>query len=68
MARLEDGQLMIDLVNGVPDRPNRVESTKIGLQTCRKIVQDMGGVFETQMEDGKFLAEIALPCVKEERA
>ena len=67
MARVEDGQMMIDLVNGVPDRPNRVESTKIGLQTCRKIVQDMGGVFETQMEDGKFLAEIALPCVKEEK-
>ena len=64
MARLEAGQLMIDLVNGMPDRPNRVESTKIGLQTCRKIVQDMGGAFETQMEDGKFLAEIALPCVK----
>ena len=67
MARVEEGQMMIDLVNGVPDRPNRVESTKIGLQTCRKIVQDMGGVFETQMEDGKFLAEIALPCVKEEK-
>ena len=67
MARVEDGQMMIDMVNGVPDRPNRVESTKIGLQTCRKIVQDMGGVFETQMEDGKFLAEIALPCVKEEK-
>ena len=67
MARVEDGQMMIDLVNGVPDRPNRVERTKIGLQTCRKIVQDMGGVFETQMEDGKFLAEIALPCVKEEK-
>jgi hypothetical protein len=43
-----------------------VESTKIGRQTVRKIVQDMGGLFETQMENGKFLAEISLPCVKEE--
>lgn len=66
MVRLENEQLMIDLVNGVPDRPNPVESTKIGLQTCRKIIQDMGGLFETQLEDGKFLAEISLPCVKEE--
>ena len=65
MVRLENEQLLIDLVNGVPDRPNPVESTKIGLQTCRKIIQDMGGLFETQMEDGKFLAEIALPLVKE---
>ena len=68
MVRLEAGQMMIDLVNGVPQRPNPVESTKIGLQTCRKIIQDMGGLFETQTEDGKFLAEIALPCVKEEKA
>ena len=66
MARLENRRLVIDLVNGVPDRPNPVESTKIGLQTCRKIIQDMGGLFETQMEDGKFLAEISLPLVKEE--
>ena len=64
MVRLEAGQMLIDLVNGVPDRPNPVESTKIGLQTCRKIIQDMGGLFETQAEDGRFLAEIALPCVK----
>lgn len=68
MVRLEAGQLMIDLVNGVPERPNPVESTKIGLQTCRKIIQDMGGLFETQTEDGKFLAEIALPCVKGDKA
>ena len=66
MTRQEEGRLMVDLVNGVPVRPNPVESTKIGLQTVRKIVQDMGGLFETQMEDGKFLAEISLPCVKEE--
>ena len=66
MARQEDGRMVVDLVNGVPDRPNPVESTKIGLQTVRKIIQDMGGLFETQMEDGKFLAEISLPCVKEE--
>lgn len=66
MARQEEGRLMVDLVNGVPPRPNPVESTKIGLQTVRKIVQDMGGLFETQMENGKFLAEISLPCVKED--
>ena len=56
---------MIDLANGVPLRPNSAESTKIGLQTCRKIIREMGGIFETQVEEGKFLAEIALPVVKE---
>ena len=65
LVRLEDGRLVIDLANGVPLRPNSAESTKIGLQTCRKIIREMGGIFETQVEEGKFLAEIALPVVKE---
>ena len=68
LARLEEDKLLLDLANGVPLRPNAAESTKIGLQTCRKIIREMGGTFETQMEEGKFLAEIALPIVKEEKA
>lgn len=66
LVRLEEDQLILDLANGVPLRPNPAESTKIGLQTCRKIIREMGGTFETQMEEGKFLVEIALPIVKEE--
>ena len=66
LVRLEDDRMVIDLANGVPSRPNPAESTKIGLQTCRKIIREMGGTFETQVEEGKFLAEIALPTVKEE--
>ena len=66
LVRLEEDKLICDLANGVPLRPNAAESTKIGLQTCRKIIREMGGTFETQMEEGKFLAEIALPIVKEE--
>ena len=68
LVRLEEDKLICDLANGVPLRPNAAESTKIGLQTCRKIIREMGGTFETQMEEGKFLAEIALPIVKEEKA
>lgn len=64
MVRLEDDRMIVDLANGVPLRPNSAESTKIGLQTCRKIIREMGGTFETQVEAGKFLAEIALPIVK----
>lgn len=61
MARMENGLLLLDLVNGVPERPNAAESTRIGLQTCRKILREMGGSFETRQEDGKFLVELALP-------
>lgn len=66
LTRLEEDKLILDLANGVPLRPNAAESTKIGLQTCKKILREMGGTFETQMEEGKFLAEIALPIVKED--
>lgn len=68
MVRLENGQLLLDLVNGVPARPNAAESTRIGLQTCRKILREMGGSFETRQEDGKFLVELALPAELPENA
>ncbi len=64
LVRREGEMLFIDLANGVPARPNAAESTKIGLQTCRKIIREMGGIFETRLEAGKFLAEIALPVAK----
>ncbi len=66
LVRRQGEQLILDLANGVPHRPNAAESTKIGLQTCHKVIREMGGVFETRREDGKFLAEIALPIVKEQ--
>ena len=64
MARKEGDLLRLDVVNGIPPRPNPAESTRIGLQTCRKIVQQMGGVFEIQEEERKFLVEITLPLEK----
>ena len=64
MARKDGDLLRLDVVNGIPPRPNPAESTRIGLQTCRKIVQQMGGVFEIQEEERKFLVEITLPLEK----
>ncbi|MGI6013051.1 MAG: histidine kinase dimerization/phospho-acceptor domain-containing protein [Oscillospiraceae bacterium] len=47
--------------NSIPKIPNRVESTKIGLQTCNKIIQQLGGTFLTTAADHVFTAEFTLP-------
>lgn len=61
MSRKEGNTLKLDLLNSVPQKPTNAESTRIGLQTCRKILRQMGGDFETQQEARRFLAEITLP-------
>lgn len=65
LARCEGDFLKIDLLNGIPAKPTGAESTRIGLQTCRKILRQMQGDFETQQEHGRFLAEITLPLCRE---
>ena len=59
--REEDGRLHVTVTNSVPPEPNRVESTKVGLQTCQKLMQGMGGDFRTVLDDGKFMAEVIIP-------
>ncbi len=57
----ETHQLRFLLSNSIPKVPNRVESTKIGLQTCRKIIEQLGGTFLTTAVDDVFTAEFTLP-------
>ena len=59
-----DGRLHVTVTNGVPQVPNRVESTKVGLKTCEKLMKGMGGEFITMADDGKFMAEVILPLKK----
>ena len=49
-------------------RPTGAESTRIGLQTCRKVIRQMGGEFEIHQEARRFLAEITLPLCPESPA
>jgi hypothetical protein len=42
---------------------DRVESTKIGLRTCEKIMSAMGGSFEIARDDDHFSATFILPTV-----
>ena len=43
----------------------RIESNKIGLRTCAKIMAQMAGGFKRYTENGKFTAEVILPIQTE---
>ncbi len=58
-----DGErLSISFENSVRKRENASESTGIGLKTCRKIMQEMGGEFVAEEIDGKFVTVVSLPA------
>ena len=63
--RVESGQIHIILKNDIRPDPNPVESTNIGLKTCERIVELMGGTFRTAKEKTAFLAELWLPIYRE---
>lgn len=58
---ISQGQLRISVANYIPNSPRRVESTKIGLKTCTKIISQMGGSFTTSKDEEQFIAEVILP-------
>ena len=60
-ALIEDGALHICLSNSVNPASGRIESNKIGLRTCAKIMAQMAGGFKRYTENGKFTAEVILP-------
>ncbi len=60
---LQDGWLSVSIANAVQTDLERVESTKIGLRTCEKILQAMDGSFETEMEEDRFTAILRLPAL-----
>ena len=61
-AQYRDGYLSVEVSNRIAQSGPRVESTKIGLRTCEKILASLGGVFITKAEDGVFTASFSLPA------
>ena len=61
LTECRDGQLTVCFSNAVARAMDRVESTKIGLRTCEKIMSSMGGGFLTRSEDSHYSAEFSLP-------
>ena len=58
-------ELTVCFSNAVSRSMDRVESTKIGLRTCEKILAHMNGRFVTRSEDGHYSAEFTLPLSEE---
>lgn len=65
-AEIIQGRIKIVLKNHVTEDAGKVESTKIGVKTCKKIVDDLGGTFRALEEDGIYKT-IILFNVKEIR-
>ena len=59
------GRLSICVSNSIDKKRSTVESSKIGLQTCARIVSQLGGVFKSGSDGEHFVAEVILPIVKE---
>ena len=64
LTQLQDGVLSVCLSNTVRRDLNLVESTKIGLRTCEKIMQAMDGSFSVEKDEDHFAATFSLPVIK----
>ena len=60
----EERQLLIEMSNAYV--PSRTESTRIGLETCKKLIYDLNGRFFTKSENGHFTVRILLPLFFED--
>ena len=55
-------ELHVSICNYVSAAADRVESTKIGLRTCEKLLTSMGGRFLRRQDAGRFTVELVLPA------
>lgn len=60
-CRREGSAARLELANAVSPHRDKRESTNIGLNTCRRIVQYHGGTFQTEEEAGRFQVTVTLP-------
>ena len=63
LTGLKDGMLTACVSNTVSKSGERVESTRIGLRTCEKIMSLMGGAFTVRRDEEHFAAELSIPAV-----
>lgn len=59
--RTDRGELLVTITNHINPNQTRVESNRIGLQTCHKLVAAMGGEFNQSRTKETFSVEVLLP-------
>ena len=62
MSELSGGTLSLCVSNYISRSMDRVESTKIGIRTCEKIMHAMSGSFTVKTDAEHFAAELTLPA------
>ena len=60
---VENSCLHLCIGNNIAPEPAAVESNKIGLRTCERIMQQLGGSFLKYEQGGCFTAELLLPAL-----
>jgi signal transduction histidine kinase len=61
IMELNSKRLSLCVSNNITKSLDKVESTKIGLRTCQRIMEHMDGSFTTVADDDHFAAEFSLP-------
>ena len=61
LTEKKDEMIAVTVSNSVSGQGVGTESTKIGLRTCEKIMQSLGGRFTTARDETHFAAEFTLP-------
>lgn len=62
ITELREGEMSVCVSNHIAKAMDRVESTKIGIRTCEKIISHMGGKFVTRSDETHYAAEFTLPA------
>ena len=57
----KNDHLQLSVSNGIRTGQNNAESTSIGLNTCRRIMQHHGGTFESSENAGIFSVSLTIP-------
>lgn len=60
-ASIENGKIVIRLLNSVLESSRKVESNKIGLKTCEKICDDMGAELFYEDQEKLYKTKITIP-------
>ena len=61
LQTIENGKLHVTISNYIPAQTKPVESNKIGLKTCKKLLEGMNGEFIQNRTADSFAAEVVLP-------
>lgn len=64
-ANVINDKIKLILQNHITEDAKKVESTKIGVKTCKKIIEDTGGSFHAMEEEKIYTTEILIPILSE---